>query len=101
MGLGLKSKARSTTNVFASSSVPTSRSNSPPITLPPLNIGASESAGDREKGGEGDGEGLPMDMDEDESSSDDEGTFMSTGSDRRKVELPGFKEFEAATRSGR
>ncbi|KAG1901343.1 uncharacterized protein F5891DRAFT_1187629 [Suillus fuscotomentosus] len=100
MGLGLKNKARSTTNVFASSSVPTSRSNSPPITLPPLNIGASESVGDREKG-EGDGEGLPMDMDEDESSSDDEGTFMSTCSDRRKVELPGFKEFEAATRSGR
>jgi zinc finger protein CreA/MIG len=99
MGMGVKSKARSTTNVFASNSVPASRSNSPPITLPPLNLGAGESAGDRE--GEGDGEGFPMD--EDESSSDEEGTFMSTGGGgrRRKVELPGFKEFEAATRSGR
>lgn len=87
--------------MFASNSVPASRSNSPPITLPPLNLGAGESAGDKE--GEGDGEGLPMDMDEDESSSDEEGTFMRTGGGgrRRKVELPGFKEFEAATRSGR
>lgn len=105
MGMSLKNKARSTTNVFASSSVPTSRSNSPPITLPPLNLGAGESAGDREMEGEGDGEGesLPMDMDEDESSSDEEGTFMSTSGGRRKgkVELPGFKEFEAATMSGR
>lgn len=100
MNMGLKNKARSTTNVFASNSVPASRSNSPPITLPPLNIGAGESAGDKE--GEGDGEGLPMDLDEDESSSDEEGTFMSTSGGRRgKVELPGFKEFEAATRSGR
>lgn len=103
MGLGLKSKARSTTNVFASNSVPASRSNSPPITLPPLNLGASESVGNREREGEGDGEGSPMDMDEDESSSDEEGTFMSTGGGKKrgKVELPGFKEFEAATRSGR
>ncbi|KAG1882682.1 hypothetical protein F4604DRAFT_1742212 [Suillus subluteus] len=100
MSTGLKNKARSTTNVFPSSSVPASRSNSPPITLPPLNLGASESVGDKE--GEGEGEGLPMDLDEDESSSDEEGTFMSTGGERRgKVELPGFKEFEAATRSGR
>lgn len=100
MNMGLKNKARSTTNVFASNSVPASRSNSPPITLPPLNIGAGEGAGDKE--GEGDGEGLPMDLDEDESSSDEEGTFMSTSGGRRgKVELPGFKEFEAATRSGR
>ncbi|KIK44313.1 hypothetical protein CY34DRAFT_802821 [Suillus luteus UH-Slu-Lm8-n1] len=101
LGMGLKSKARSTTTVFASSSVPASRSNSPPITLPPLNLGAGESAGDKEA--EGDGDGLPMDMDEDESSSDEEGTFMRTGSGgrRMKVELPGFKEFEAATRSGR
>lgn len=68
--------------------------------MPPLNIGAGEGAGDKE--GEGDGEGLPMDLDEDESSSDEEGTFMSTSGGRRgKVELPGFKEFEAATRSGR
>ncbi|KAG1818497.1 uncharacterized protein BJ212DRAFT_1497001 [Suillus subaureus] len=100
MSTGLKNKARSTTNVFASNSVPASRSNSPPITLPPLNLGASESTGDKE--GEGEGEGLPMDLDEDESSSDDEGTFMNTGGGKReKVELPGFKEFEAATRSGR
>ncbi|KAG2039503.1 hypothetical protein BDR03DRAFT_951348 [Suillus americanus] len=98
MSVGLKNKARSTTNVFASNSVPASRNNSPPITLPPLNLGAGESAGDKE--GEGEGEGLPMDLDEDESSSDEEGTFMSTGR-RGKVELPGFKEFEAATRSGR
>lgn len=79
--------------MFSSSSVPASRSNSPPITLPPLNLGGGEA--------ERESEVLPMDLDEDESSSDEEGTFMSTGARRGKVELPGFKEFEAATRSGR
>lgn len=87
-------KPKSPPSVFSSSSVPASRSNSPPITLPPLNLGGG---GEVER----ESEVLPMDLDEDESSSDEEGTFMSTGARRGKVELPGFKEFEAATRSGR
>ncbi|KAG2151465.1 hypothetical protein DEU56DRAFT_752366 [Suillus clintonianus] len=89
----LNMKPKSPPSVFSSSSVPASRSNSPPITLPPLNLGGGEV--------ERESEVLPMDLDEDESSSDEEGTFMSTGARRGKVELPGFKEFEAATRSGR
>ncbi|KAG1742301.1 uncharacterized protein EDB91DRAFT_1247696 [Suillus paluster] len=87
-------------NVFSSVSVPASRSNSPPITLPPLNLSAGAASG-----GAGAGE-MVSPMDEDESSSDDEGTYMGgkgtgVGVGGRKVELPGFKEFEAATRSGR
>jgi len=80
---------KSNPNVFSSSSVPASRSNSPPITLPPLNCPSSPPL-------------IPMDQDD--SSSDDEGTFINNNRDRPrpgKVELPGFKEFEAATRTGR
>jgi zinc finger protein CreA/MIG len=79
---------KSNPNIFSSSSVPASRSNSPPITLPPLNLDPSSPPD------------LPMD--EDDSSSDEEGTFINNNRPRpSKVELPGFKEFEAATRTGR
>ncbi|KAG0703750.1 hypothetical protein DFH29DRAFT_914854 [Suillus ampliporus] len=80
---------KSTQNIFPSSSVPASRSNSPPITLPPLNLTTGAASA----------EPMELPMDEDESSSEDEGTFINGKG--RKVELPGFKEFEAATRSGR
>jgi zinc finger protein CreA/MIG len=81
---------KSNPNIFSSSSVPGSRSNSPPIVLPPINLDPSSPP--------------PLPMDEDDSSSDDEGTFINHDRDRSrpcKVELPGFKEFEAATRTGR
>ena len=82
------SNLKSNPNVFSSSSVPASRSNSPPITLPPLNLEPSSPP--------------LIPMDQDDSSSDDEGTFINKNSHRsRKVELPGFKEFEAATLTGR
>lgn len=84
------SHLKSNPNIFSSSSVPGSRSNSPPIVLPPINLDPSSPP--------------PLPMDEDDSSSDDEGTFINHDRGRSrpcKVELPGFKEFEAATRTGR
>ncbi|KIK92956.1 hypothetical protein PAXRUDRAFT_146148 [Paxillus rubicundulus Ve08.2h10] len=77
--------ATATSNIFSCSSVPASRAGSPPITLPPLKLNSTpNSPGD----------------DEDMSSSDDEGTFIAEKK-ARKIELPGFKEFEAATRNTR
>ncbi|KIJ62542.1 hypothetical protein HYDPIDRAFT_94015 [Hydnomerulius pinastri MD-312] len=74
-------------NMF-SSSVPASRSGSPPITLPPLKLKSSPP------------KAMPARGEDDMSSSDDEGTFI--GEKRaRKVELPGFREFEAAARASR
>ncbi|KAF9220895.1 hypothetical protein BS17DRAFT_738452 [Gyrodon lividus] len=75
-------------NMFSSSSVPVSRSGSPPITLPPLKLSSVPPTG------------LPGCDDDDMSSSDDEGTFIAEKK-ARKIELPGFKEFEAATRATR
>lgn len=83
----LNSSANATlnSNTFSSVSVPVSRSGSPPITLPPLKLNPTslkDSAGcDREM-----------------NASDDEGTREKNAS---KVELPGFREFEAATRATR
>ena len=70
---------------FSSASVPVSRSSSPPITLPPLKL-TSTSLKD------------PSGYGKEMNSLDDEGTREKNA---RKVELPGFREFEAATRAVR
>jgi zinc finger protein CreA/MIG len=75
----------SATITFSSASVPVSRSSSPPITLPPLKLKSTSLK---------DPSGYGKEM----SGSDDEGTREKKG---RKVELPGFREFEAATRAAR
>ncbi|KAH7927822.1 hypothetical protein BV22DRAFT_1127134 [Leucogyrophana mollusca] len=72
-----------------SSSVPASRSGSPPITLPPLKM-QSQTASPP----------LVPSRQDDDSSDDDEGTYIGTKR-ASKVELPGFREFEAATRAPR
>ncbi|KIJ17632.1 hypothetical protein PAXINDRAFT_154238 [Paxillus involutus ATCC 200175] len=79
------SSATANPNIFSCSSVPASRAGSPPITLPPLKLNSIPN---------------PPDHDEAMSSSDDEGTFIAEKK-ARKIELPGFKEFEAATRNTR
>ncbi|KAH7909817.1 hypothetical protein BJ138DRAFT_1010089 [Hygrophoropsis aurantiaca] len=70
--------------IFASS-VPASRSGSPPITLPPLKMQAQATSPP-----------LAPSREDDDSSDDDEGTYIGTKR-TSKVELPGFREFEAAT----
>ena len=70
-------------NAFSSASLPVSRSGSPPITLPPLKLNSTSLK---------DPAGHVKEM----YGSDDEGTRESC-----KVELPGFREFEAATRAPR
>lgn len=72
-------------NTFSSASVPVSRSASPPITLPPLKLKPTSLK---------DSSGYGKEM----SAPDDEGTREKNTS---KVELPGFREFEAATRAAR
>lgn len=72
-------------NAFSSVSVPVSRSGSPPITLPPLKF-KSTSLKD------------PSGYGKETSGSDDEGTREKNAC---KIELPGFREFEAATRGTR
>ena len=72
-------------NTLSSASVPVSRSGSPPITLPPLKLN-STSLKD------------PAGCDKEMNSPDDEGAREKNAC---KVELPGFREFEAATRATR
>ncbi|KAH7885437.1 hypothetical protein F5I97DRAFT_1830573 [Phlebopus sp. FC_14] len=77
-----------------SASVPVSRSGSPPITLPPLRLKAASPAMTVTT--------APV-HDEDDamsSSDDDEGAVAAVIGEKRprKVELPGFREFEAAAR---
>lgn len=69
-------------NALSSASLPVSRSGSPPITLPPLRLKSTSLK---------DPSGYGQEM----SGSDDEGVREK---DACKVELPGFREFEAATR---
>lgn len=69
-------------NAFSSASLPASRSGSPPITLPPLKLKPTSL---KDPSGYGD----------EMNCSDDEGTREKSAC---KVELPGFREFEAATR---
>ena len=73
------------TTTFSSASVPVSRSSSPPITLPPLKL-KSTSLKD------------PSSYSKEMNGLDDEGTRAKKA---HKVELPGFREFEAATRTTR
>ncbi|KAG8214533.1 hypothetical protein J3R82DRAFT_9594 [Butyriboletus roseoflavus] len=72
-------------NTFSSASVPVSRSGSPPITLPPLKLKSTSLNKDLSSCKETNG-------------SDDEGTREKNSC---KIELPGFREFEAATRIAR
>ncbi|KAH0831991.1 hypothetical protein J3R83DRAFT_12892 [Lanmaoa asiatica] len=72
-------------NTFSSVSVPVSRSGSPPITLPPLKFKSTSLK---------DPSGYGKEM----SGSDDEGMQEKNAC---KIELPGFREFEAATRAAR
>ena len=72
-------------NTFSSASVPVSRSGSPPITLPPLKL-KSTSLKD------------PSSCPKETCGSDDEEMQEKNTS---KIELPGFREFEAATRTTR
>ncbi|KAF8555752.1 hypothetical protein OG21DRAFT_1507387 [Imleria badia] len=74
-----------TINSNTSASLPVSRSGSPPITLPPLKFKPTSLK---------DSSGYDREM----SVSDDEGTREKNAC---KVELPGFREFEAATRATR
>lgn len=78
-------RANMNSNTVSSASVPVSRSGSPPITLPPLKF-KSTSLKD------------PSGYGKETSGSDDEGTREK---DACKIELPGFREFEAATRAAR
>ncbi|KAF8442994.1 hypothetical protein L210DRAFT_3643890 [Boletus edulis BED1] len=72
-------------NTFSSASVPVSRSGSPPITLPPLKLKSTPLK---------DPAGCGKEM----NGSNDEGMREK---DACMVELPGFREFEAATRTAR
>ncbi|EGN98541.1 hypothetical protein SERLA73DRAFT_183597 [Serpula lacrymans var. lacrymans S7.3] len=82
----------SPTSGIYSSSVPPSRSGSPPITLPPLKLQppmlSPSSSG-------------AMRSSQDDESSDEEGERSAGVKRKHKVELPGFSEFEAAARASR
>ncbi|TFK70951.1 hypothetical protein BDN72DRAFT_496587 [Pluteus cervinus] len=75
---------------FASMSMPASRSGSPPITLPPLRLGSGSIVSSPTH------RTLPQIKDGDEPD-DQDGSNASPP--REKVELPGFSQFEAATRA--
>jgi len=86
-------------------SMPGSRSNSPPITLPPLKmVSTSPPSQKRDAGHLSDaGEGLLFKKDGDaheggsrRASIHSEGGNDAAGEGEEKVELPGFKDFEAA-----
>ncbi len=71
-------------------SMPASRSGSPPITLPPLRLGSGSIVSSPTH------RTLPQIKDGDEPD-DQDGSDASPP--REKVELPGFSQFEAATRA--
>lgn len=75
-----------TRNSSFSTSVPPSRSGSPPITLPPLRL-KSTSPKTMSNGGPGDNSG-----------SDEEGAMLISERRPQKVELPGFKVIDAVVR---
>ncbi|KAG9315849.1 hypothetical protein JVU11DRAFT_3498 [Chiua virens] len=78
-------KATGGSNTLSSASLPVSRSGSPPITLPPLKLKPAPLKD-------------PSSNDKEMNTDDDEGTRKRKTS---KIELPGFREFEAATRAAR